>query len=191
MSNHPRPVVVAPVSRERYSSLEPLTEAVVALNIAGHREELHRNTRPAINLAASCIFAFHEEISGSLTTALRSRSESYAREQGTGKRALTVEDICELVVAGGAEGRNAVRALLAPIVGRLDGSGSGVGVSEAAADFLHEACDVPNALMLGKTDSEIRREIVEARERLRIFEQALESRARVSSRVAQVIGGKQ
>lgn len=189
MSHHPRLISAAPVTREHHSSPEPITEAVIALNIASRREELHRNTPAAITLSAACVFGFHEEINGSLTTALRSRSESYAREQGTGKRALTWDDICELVLAGGSEGRGAVRALLAPVVAILDGAGAGVDVMDAAAEFLTEACDVPNALMLGKTDTEIRREIREAREKLRVFEQALESRAKVSSRIAQVISG--
>ncbi len=49
------------------------------------------------------------------------------------------------------------------------------------------------ALLLGKTDTEIRREINEARETLRRLEKALDERARITAPVAAVlgIGGKQ
>lgn len=192
-SHHHRTIDIAPVTSPRHSSPESVTEAGIALNIASRREELHRNTPAAITLSASCVFAFHEEIHGALHAALRSRSESYAREQGTGKRALTWDDVCELVIAGGAEGRRAVRALIAPVVSVLDGSGSGVAVSDAAAEFLAEAADVPNALLLGKSDSEIRREIREAREKLRVFEAAIEARNKVTAPFVAIpgIGGRQ
>lgn len=179
------------VTGGRGTSPDPLTQATVSLNIASHREELLRLNPGAVELAAACIFAFHAAINGSLTTALRSRSDSYAREQGTGKRALTVEDLCELVTAGGSEGRSAVRALLAPIIARLDEAGIGTAVNEAAADFAREAADVPSALLLGKGDSELRREIREAKERLRVLEAAVEARERVTARLAAVCGGQQ
>lgn len=184
-AHHDRLVSSSPVTHGVHPS--PITESDIALNIASRREELHRNTPAAITLSAACVFGFHEEINGSLTTALRSRSESYAREQGTGKRALTWDDICELVIAGGSEGRGAVRALLAPVVAMLDGGGSGADVNEAAAAFVREAADVPNAFLLGRGDVEIDREIREAKEALRILEAARESR-----RIAVVCtGGRQ
>lgn len=188
MSHHPRLISSAPVAHGLHSSPEPLSESVVALNIASRREELHRNTPSAITLAAAGVFAFHAEISGNLTTALRSRSGSYAREQGTGLRALTVEDICELVTVGGSEGRCAVRALLAPVLAKLDEAGAGDDVVVAAADFLTEACDVPNAIMLGKSGTEINREIREARESLRKLEKAQEARDRMTAPLADVMG---
>lgn len=185
-NHHGRIIEVAPVAS--HSPASPMTEAEVALNIASRREELHRVNPGAVALSATCVFAFHEEINGSLTTALRSRSGSYAREQGTGHRALTFEDVCELVIAGGAEGRRAVRALLAPVMARLESSGSGIDAMGAAADFLHEACDVPNAMMLGKSSTEVNREIREAREALRVLEQAMETRDRVSAPLADALG---
>ena len=146
--NHPRISGPAPVARERGSSPEPLTESTVSLNIAGHREELLRINPGAVELAAQCIFAFHEDINGSLTTVLASRAGSYAREQGTGKRSLTVEDLCEMVTKGGSEGRSAVRALLAPIVDRLDGvTASGIAIGDAVADFDNEAGDITQAII--------------------------------------------
>ena len=170
--------VAAPVTAPPPSS--PLTAADVALVIGSRREELMRLTPAAITLCAASVVAFHDAINGSLTTALRSRSESYAREQGTGKRALTIEDVCELAVAGGAEGARAVRALFAPIISRLDERGGAGDVNLAASDFLREACDVPNALLLGKDDSAIRKEINEAREMLRRAEKSIDERARVA-----------
>lgn len=190
MGTHPaRHHDSAPVTHGAPSS--PITVQTVALNIAGHREELLRLNPGALELAAECIFAFHEDANGSMTTVLASRSGSYAREQGTGKRSLTVEDLCEMVTRGGAEGRSAVRALLAPIISRLDESGLGADLAEAGATFAREACDVTEALMLGKTDTQIRTEIREAREALRVLEAAQAARQRVSAKVAQVIGGRQ
>lgn len=186
MPNHVHALGIPPVAPQAQTPPEPIDAASVALRIAARREELHRNTPQAVHLAARCVVGFHDTINGSLTTALRSRSESYARGEGTGDRAISLEDICELVEAGGAEGKRGVRAMLAPILSRLDETGSGSDVALAASEFLSEACDIPNALMLGKSDTEIRREANEAREKLRRFEKALDERARLTAPLAAI-----
>lgn len=189
MPNSGRPREVPPVTRGHQTPPEPLTPATVALNIASHRDELARVNQAAIELSALCVFAFHEEIRGSLSLALQSRSGSYAREQGTGKRSLTMEDICELVTAGGAEGRNAVRALLGPIVSRLDGFVSDMDLNEAGADFARESGDVTDAILRGKTDTEIRREIREAEDQLKVLRAAVTAREDVTRELSRVCGG--
>jgi hypothetical protein len=185
----PRINHVAPVTHSVTASLTPAT---VALNIASHRDELFRLNPGAVELAAECVFGFHEAVNGSLTTVLPSRAGSYAREQGTGKRSLTLEDVCEMVTRGGSEGRSAVRALLAPIVDRLDGvTASMVGIGDAAADFDAESSDIGQAILRGKTDTDIRREIREAEDKLRILKGAVTAREDITRRLAQVCGGKQ
>ena len=187
-THHPRPIEVPPVTRAGSTPPAALTEATVALNIASHREELLRINPQAISLAASCVFAFHESITGSLTTALKSRSgRSYGREQGVGLRALTVEDIAELATAGGVEGRRAVIALLAPIMDCLEGGpASGLILSEAVADYAREATDVSQALMRGKTDTDILRELNESDERAKVLRNVLQVRRNVTRKFAEI-----
>jgi len=177
----------APVTHGLETSLTPAT---VSINIASHREELLRVSPAAVELASECVFAFHQDINGSLTTALRSRSGSYAREQGTGKRSLTVEDIAELVASGGSEGRSAVRALLGPILSRLEGAAvPGISVGDAAADFDHESGDITEAILRGRTDTEIQREIREAEAKLEVLKRAVQAREDITRKLAQVCGG--
>ena len=159
-------------------SFDGITEECVATNIAIRREPFFREHPGAVDLAAKCTFAFHGTIKGSLTTALRSRDGSYAREQGTGKRALTIEDVCELVTSGGAEGRRAVAALLSPILEHLDaGPVPFLPRGEVVADFAMSAGRVSAAFMRGDTALRVLQHLLDVDAKSRVLRKVLRTAA--------------
>jgi len=155
-------------------TLGRVTEDSVATNIALRRESFFRDYPDAVDLTARCTFAFHESIKGSLAAALRSRPDSYARGQGIGKKALTIEDVCELVTSGGSEGRRAVAALLSPILDRLDsGPAPFQPAGEVVADFTTSAATVSAAFMRGDAAYRVLQHLVEVDAKARALRKVL------------------
>lgn len=165
-----------------------LCVATIACNIVNRREELLVDDAVVV-LAAEGYLAFATITAGRTPAVLKDRSPEYARQQRSAKKGLAYEDMCGMALTGGAEGAEAVRALWAPIAAALEERGSGIELCQAAADLAREAQDIPNAMLLGKTEAEIDREMLQLEEAVRIYKRAKQRRREVSAPFAAVTGG--
>ncbi len=117
----------------------PLTVAGIALNIANRRGELLADS-PVVGgdaslrqatfwAAAHGYLAFAEVSAGRTPMILRHRSAEYVKAQRSGTKALAYEDLIGMALAGDADSKRALLALLSPILDRLDSDSSGSGMS--------------------------------------------------------------
>lgn len=135
----------------------------IAINVATRRSD-HRANDEAVALEADCVMGFSESLGhGTIGRILPSRAESYAREQKSGKRPLTLGDLCEMGVSGGREGKESARAALAPLNRALEPvTVPGRACQEALAEYIRESADVTRAFLRGATPAEILKELSEA-----------------------------
>lgn len=162
--------LTARVTADTESSRE---QTAIAVNVASRRCDRHLNAA-AVALEADAVIAWHEETRGHSGAILKSRADSYAREQGLGLKAITLGDLCEAIVAGGREGRCAARAVLEILTRAAEPCVvPDKALSVALGEYVREHADVTHAYLRGASPQEILRELADAEDTIPSVRQAV------------------
>jgi hypothetical protein len=196
-ANTARIAAVPEVGERRETS--PLADpglAAIALNIVNRRDELlldeEGETFPVVVASARAYHAFAVAANGKTPQILKHRSADYASAIRTARKALALEDLVGMAMSKDIDSKRALLAALSPILDELDGdsAGAGMDLGAAVADFAKENFDVVEAALLGRTTTQIYRELVEADEKSRALKNALRARMSATVALARVLGPK-
>lgn len=137
-------------------------QTAIAVNVASRRSDRAINAE-AVALEADAVIAWHQETRGHAGAILKSRADSYAREQGLGLKPLTLGDLCEAITVGGREGRAAARVVLEILTRAVEPAPlPDKALAAALGDYVRENADVTHAYLRGDSPKEILRELSEA-----------------------------
>lgn len=137
-------------------------QTAIAVNVASRRSDRAMSAE-AVALEADAVIAWHDETRGHAGAILKSRADSYAREQGLGLKPLTVGDLCEAILVGGREGRCAARAVIEILSRAVEPAViPDKALPAALGDYVREHADVTQAYLNGGSPAQILRELAEA-----------------------------